>query len=43
MDDHINFIISIACQRLFVNGQLKQQGLPIAVRRNVFQVLVVSY
>jgi ribonuclease P/MRP protein subunit RPP40 len=42
MDAHVNFIISIACQRLFLIGQLKKQGLPKAARRNVFQALVVS-
>jgi hypothetical protein len=37
MDAYVNFVISIACQHLFLMGQLKEeQG------RNIFQALVVS-
>jgi hypothetical protein len=42
MDFHVNYIISIACQPLFLIGQLKRQGLPLEAHRTVFQALVVS-
>jgi hypothetical protein len=38
----VNYTISIACQRLFLIGQLKKQRLPLEEHRTVFQASVVS-
>jgi hypothetical protein len=42
MDFDVNYIISVACQRLFLIGLSKKRGLLLAARRTVFQALVVS-
>ena len=41
-DMHVNYILSICSQRIFLMKRLRDQGLPVKHLNTVFPVLIVS-
>jgi hypothetical protein len=42
MDEHVNHILSVVNQRLFLLNLLRKQGLSDKAREIVFQALIIS-
>ena len=43
METHVNYILSLVNQRLYLINQLRKTGLPVKAREVVFHSLIISH